>query len=305
MNLSQKEYIRRINNVVDFIELNLHNELDLATIAGVANFSPYHFHRIFTLMTGEPIYKYIKRTRLEKAAWYLRYEEETPINDIAIKCGFASLAVFSRAFKNQFGQNASQYRDGYQKLRKNGKTDSKNGKPGQTSMSYFSGTEQLKKWRLTMNNIEVKEMPALNLVYCRHTGQFDQIGKAYEKLMRWAGPKGLLSTPDLKTVTVYHDDPGITEIEKVRQSACITVNGDVKTEGEFGKMTVSAGRHVVGRFEISATEFENAWNSVCLWMTENGYQPGEGHPYELYHNNHEEHPERKFILDICLPVKPL
>jgi AraC family transcriptional regulator len=32
---------------------------------------------------------------------------------------------------------------------------------------------------------------------------------------------------------------------------------------------------------------------------------GAFNPYELYYNNHEDHPEKKFILDVCVPVKTL
>jgi len=123
--------------------------------------------------------------------------------------------------------------------------------------------------------------------------------------MRWAGPRGLLDNPDFKTVTVYHDDPTVTEIDKVRQSACITVDREVKTEGEFGNLKVPGGKYVVGSFEILPTEFEQAWNSVCLWLSQSGYQPSDDNPYELYHNNHDEHPQGKFIVDICIPVKPM
>ncbi|RPH34310.1 MAG: GyrI-like domain-containing protein [Bacteroidales bacterium] len=153
--------------------------------------------------------------------------------------------------------------------------------------------------------IEIKEMPAMNLVYCRHMGDFSKIGEAYGKLMQWAGPRGLLNHPYLKTVTVYHDDPNVTKIENVRQSACITVDNPVKTEGEFGNLTIPAGKYVVGSFEIDATQFTDSWNSVCVWLSESGYQPDDRNSYELYHNNHEEHPEKKFILDICIPVKPM
>lgn len=44
---------------------------------------------------------------------------------------------------------------------------------------------------------------------------------------------------------------------------------------------------------------------MCQWFTESGYQPGEGTPYELYYNTPEDDIKRKFVLDICIPVKQL
>ncbi len=38
---------------------------------------------------------------------------------------------------------------------------------------------------------------------------------------------------------------------------------------------------------------------------ESGYQQGDGCTYELYHNDYTTHPEKKHIVDICIPVKPL
>ncbi len=104
---------------------------------------------------------------------------------------------------------------------------------------------------------------------------------------------------------MYHDDPSVTSMENLRQSACITIDNDVKAEGEIGRIDLPSGMHAAGRFEIAATGFTEAWNTMCLWLTESGFQPSEGLPYELYYNNHLEHPEKKFILDICIPVKQL
>lgn len=70
-------------------------------------------------------------------------------------------------------------------------------------------------------------------------------------------------------------------------------------------MTIKGGKFAVGHFEIGVTEFENAWNTTCVWMTESGYEPGDGNPYELYYADPENHPEHKFVLDICIPVKYL
>lgn len=302
----KKQYVQRINRVIDYIEGHLDEELNLQHLANVAHFSPYHFHRIFTAFKGETLNNFIKRKKIEKAGSRLLNEREVSISEIAFACGFNSVSVFCRAFRDRFQMSAQEFRlkrnDAFSK---NGQLDSKNDKVDAASISYFSVDKQ-KNRRLQMkNNIQIKEMPALDLIYCRHIGPFYLIGKAYEKLMKWAGPRGLLDDPNVKTVTVYHDDPKVTEMDKVHQSACITVNGGTKPEGEFGKMSVPAGKYVVGNFEISDTEFQQAWDSVCLWLSESGYEPADGYPYELYHNDHEKHPERKFIVDICVPVKPM
>ncbi len=307
MNAYQKEYIHRINRVMDYIEENLDQELNLKTLAEVANFSAYHFHRIFSAFTGETLNGFVKRKRVEKAASLLLSDEDTPVSEIADYCGFSSSSVFCRNFKERFGVSAQQFREirpvTKSKIRQ---SDSKNGKSPQFEGEYVCKVETLNNGDTIMKNIEIKEMPEMSLVYIRHMGEFHLIGHAYEKLMKWAGPRGLLNTPDLKTITVYHDDPNVTEMQKVRQSAGLVVeNENIKTEGEVGKMKVPGGKYVVGRFEINPMQFNEAWDSVCLWLSESGYQPADSYPYELYHNHPQDPMKENFILDICIPVKPM
>ena len=306
-NRYQKEYIYRINKVIDYIEANLDKSLNLNVLAEIANFSPYHFHRIFSAFTGETLNNFISRVRTEKAASLLLNDPETPISEIAYYCGYTSNSVFSRVFKNRFKISASEYREKMlNELSKIGQSDSKIHKMSGSSNDYIRFVLLTDKWKnLMKTNIEIKEMPALDLIYCRHVGQYDQIGKAYEKLFKWAGPRGLLNFPETKTATVYHDDPKVTDIENIRQSACITADKHVKPEGEFGRLQLQASKCAVGRFEIDVTEFGEAWNAMCIWVSESGYQPDDKNPYELYYKDPEHHPENKFELDICIPVKPL
>ena len=307
MNKSQKEYIHRINRVIDYIEYNLDSELSLMTLAEVASFSPFHFHRIFSACMGETLNDFIRRIRVERAASLLLKDEMKPIADIAMQCGYNSVSVFCRHFKERYKTSAKNFRESNRDdFSKNSQPDSKNRQSGSDSPDYVCDLISLNTRRSKMEKkVEIKVMPEMKVIYCRHTGQFDQIGKAYEKLFRFAGPRGLLRFPETKTLTYYHDDPKTTEIGNLRQSACITVTGEVKTEGEIGTMQIPGGKYYVGHFEITALEFTQAWDSMCLWLSESGYQPADGNPYELYHNNHEDHPERKFIVDICIPVKPL
>lgn len=309
--LSRQEYTARINRVMDYISRNLDKPVDLSVMADIASFSPYHFHRIFTYLVGETPNNFLSRIRLEKAACILQDDKKSSISDIAYRCGFINVSSFSRAFRNYFEMSAKEFRESEKAIfvkdgvrySKNCKPISKIGKNSQDLNDHLCSVE-LKQLIIMDTNIEVKQMPELNLIYCRHMGAFNKIGQAYEKLFRWAIPHGVVK-PGAKTVTVYHDDPSVTSVEKVRQDASLVVDHDVKVEGEIGKSTISAGKYAVGHFKIPETGFEQAWNTMCSWLTESGYQPGEGPTYELYHNNYSGDPEHKFIVDICIPVKPL
>lgn len=305
MNKYQKEYIHRVNRVVDYIEDNINEQLSLQKVSEIAHFSPFHFHRIFSVFMGETLNGFIKRKRVEKAARVLLIEQEKTISEIAYECGYNSPSVFCRNFKERFKLNAQEFRENRaDKLSKISQLKSKIDKSDKEQQEYLRNVKILKDLKMK-KNIVIKDMPALNLIYVRHIGAFDQIRFAYEKLMKWAGPRDLLNFPKTQTVTVYHDDPTITDIEKLQQSACITVDREVKTEGEVGNMSLPASKCVVGHFDISVNEFEHAWNSVCVWMSESGYQPGDGLPYELYYDHKGEEENMRFVLDICVPIKPL
>ena len=311
---SRREYIHRINRVVDHVEANMDAEHSLQSLAEVANFSPFHFHRIFRALTGETLNSFVKRLRLQKAGSMLLTDYKRPVEEVATLCGFSSTPVFCRAFKDHFGKSTGEFRRYHEEMdyrngqveSKNGQSISKEGQSGTLDSLYFSDEFINQNRNSTMEKkIEVKEMPGFDLIYVRHVGSFDQIGSAYEKLFRWAGPRGLVQGPGTRTMTVYHDDPKVVDPDNVRQSACIVVDEDVKTEGEIGKMHVPGGKYVVGSFEITPDKFGEAWDAVCRWLADSGYQPSDGYPYEYYPKEHEEGPPPVFTVDICVPVKPL
>jgi AraC family transcriptional regulator len=155
-------------------------------------------------------------------------------------------------------------------------------------------------------SIDVRELPELHVAYVRHIGPYTRIGEAFGKLMRWAGPRGLLRFPETKSLAVYRDSPEVTEESKLRSDACITVPEGTKVDGEVSLMRIPGGKFAVGRFEISGDQFGEAWNVLMGgWLPGSGYQPDDRMCYELYLNDHEQHPQKKFIIDICEPIRPL
>lgn len=150
---------------------------------------------------------------------------------------------------------------------------------------------------------EIKNLPSQPIIYCRHQGALNQMQEAFAKLMQWAYPRGLVAVPGMKLVSVYHDNPDVTKKEKLTADAGMTILSAVKTEGEIGQYELSGGLYAVGRFEIGMEEFPDAWHAMFDLLAEHGCQCTNGHHYEIYQNNRDEHPEKKWIVDICIPVK--
>jgi AraC family transcriptional regulator len=94
--------IRELNQVIDYIEAHLTEELTLENIANYAGVSDYHFRRIFYYLTGTTLYEYIRQRRLSEAGMALL--RGVSVTDVAFTYGYQSLEGFSRAYK-QFSGN--------------------------------------------------------------------------------------------------------------------------------------------------------------------------------------------------------
>ena len=335
--LRRQEYLARINRALDHIDANLGGALTLDELADAACFSRFHFHRLFSALVGETLADYIRRVRLQRAAARLTQCPKDSITTVALDCGFSSPSVFARAFRERFGVSASDWRRsggvapgsaaaesaaaGGRKERKaeskGGQAKRKGGQAGNAAPPYdrfhqperrkaMEEMEKMDKKEKIPYTVEVKELPELLVAYVRHVGPFQQIGQAFERLMRWAGPRGLLRFPQTKSLAVYHDSPEVTETGKLRSDACITVPEGTQVEGEVGLLRIPGGKFAVGRFEITAGQFGQAWDALMgEWLPQSGWQPDDRMCYELYLNDPQQHPQHRFIVDICEPVRPL
>jgi len=151
---------------------------------------------------------------------------------------------------------------------------------------------------------QAKELPEQFVACVHHVGPYNQIGKAFEKLFQWAGQKGLIQFPKTQTLAIYYSDKEKVAESELRSSACLTVPEGTETDGDIETMKVPGGTFAVAHVEIDGSEFGEAWDKlVGEWVPENGYTPDEARLcYEQYLNDHEQHPEKKFIVDICEPV---
>ena len=297
-----KENIARLNTAITFIEENLSEKLTLEIVAEKAHFSPFHFHRLFKIIVNETVNTFINRKRIEKAAAYLLHQKEKNSTEIAEKVGFSNLSSFSKSFKKFYGISPNKFKeespDKYSKI---SKTESKIGKVTITFEQYICNINNALNWLKMKTNPEIKKVPRLDLASISHKGKMEAIGSVYNKLVKWATPKGLMNE-QTRMLTIYHDSPKITDPNNLRMSACIVLNDPIELDGEVNLKILSPTKCIVSRLEITPYEFQQAWESSFAFIVENGYKKSEIDPFEIYYNNAAEHPENKFIVDLCIPI---
>ena len=298
----QSDYIRSVNKALEFIDQNLDTDLSLEGVSKIACFSPFHFHRIFKSITGEPLNAYINRKRIEKIASVLMRRPEITITELSSSYGFTSNSSLTRAFKKYYQLTPSEFRkQSGSRFSKISKIESKIGQVQTTFDAYICSIDHLKNWIKMNAKIEIKEIADMDLAYVTCLGP-QGITAAYDTLLKWATPLGLLDDPDTKMVTIYHDSFKTTASQQVRISTCVTLAKPLKISGDIGLRTIQKGKFIVGSFSIGLSEFEKSWNALFTWMAENGYKKADKDPFEIYHNDYRTHPEKKCIVDYYIPI---
>ena len=82
-----------MHGVLEHIDRHLDESLELATLADVAHFSSFHFHRLFSAWMGETLGDYLRRRRLEVAALRLVAQPRVPVLNVALSVGFGFRSV--------------------------------------------------------------------------------------------------------------------------------------------------------------------------------------------------------------------
>lgn len=99
----------KIKEALKYIDAHLDEPISFEFLADKFHFSPYYFHRMFSVIVGKSIAAYIRDRRMERACTHLS-ETDKPVIEIGMDCGYGSAQAFSRAFKDIYGLPPSEYR---------------------------------------------------------------------------------------------------------------------------------------------------------------------------------------------------
>ncbi len=104
-----KQDDRRIQEILEYINDNLNEHLSVQKIAKQFFISREYLCSYFKKHTGETLFSYIRRQRLNYAVYLLENTDKKVI-DICELSGFNAMSTFLSDFKNEFGMTPSQMR---------------------------------------------------------------------------------------------------------------------------------------------------------------------------------------------------
>jgi AraC-like DNA-binding protein len=99
----------QIRKVTSHIEANLDKPIRSADLAALLMLTPCHFSRAFRASFGEPPLEYVIRRRVQRAQG-LMLSTDAPLSQIALDCGLADQAHFSRLFRRVVGESPKAWR---------------------------------------------------------------------------------------------------------------------------------------------------------------------------------------------------
>lgn len=283
MSKSQIDYEKSINQVISYIHSNLDKNLSIEELASISNFSTYHFHRILRAFLGESLWQYVKRIRLETGAKLLLYGNED-INDIAYKVGYDTPAAFSTAFKKVFGISPSQFKKS-------------------------KGIIEMKQNKITKDidfSLEprIETIQSQKYIYRRLFGTYkeEKFTIAWKDFIQY-GLENKLISPEMKRFMIHHDDPNITEEDKLQCDLCIPVV-DFKAVGSTGNGVLESNKYAIFVYKGDYNNLEIVYDEIFQkWLPNSNLELGTHKLFQKYINSPRDTQREDLVTEIYIPIQ--
>jgi AraC family transcriptional regulator len=271
-----------INRAIDYILNHINEDISVDDIASHCNFSRYYFSRLFKIETGESIYEFIKRIKLEQSAFRLKVEKSRSITDISWDYGYSS-SNYSSAFKHHHHLSPIQFRRSItQKSLINPIfTDASIG------LESFNGCNE---------KISIEILKDFPVIFERYKGNYKDLsvhwGQFQEKYKLHITQKTLF-------LERTYDDPSITNIDECLYDICITAPKDCTLENTY---VLKGGKFAIYHFKGLVKQIYCSYQSIFnVWLPQSNFEIDDRYGFEIYR---KIDCDAMFMeIDLCIPVK--
>jgi len=289
------DYYLRIQNAIDFIEENLKEGIGISEISSKANFSEFHFQRIFQAVLGYSVQGYIRSRRLSEAAELLKATSNSILN-IALEYQYNSQEAFTRAFKKQFGLTPASFR-----------------KSNEESLNKLDRINLCDYQRKIEGAIEV-DKPNIVVI-----DKIEIVGYEYRTSLE--NEKYFVDIPNCYS-DFGNNEYYLSISNRATPAFAYGVNCNYQENGEFSfvvgeavnqsaseleigfvSLEIPKGKYAEFRVKGSTEVSQNTWRYIYgTWLLNSNYNRREGPDFEVVDVCNSQYPE-KMMLSIYIPIE--
>ncbi len=272
-----------INQAIDYILQHIEEELTLGEVAGHCHFSKFYFSRLFKEQTGESVYGFIKRVKLEQSAFRLKTEQKRRITEIGADYGYSS-SNYSSAFRQHYRMAPVDFRR----------------QSYSSSMAHpFFHHENWKveSFEACDSKISLKYIPDYFVIYERRFGSYENLCRDWDGFIEKY--REFITEETLLFERTY-DDPAVTSYGHCLYDICMSVQENCPLKNTA---KIQGGKCIVYHFKGHAKHIYAAYQTIFLvWLPRVSYELDAAKSlFDIYH---EVDSETKYMeMDICVPVK--
>ncbi len=230
-----------------------------ATLAG---YSRAHWTRMFSRYIGEPPGTFLRRIRLERAAWLLQ-TTATPVDEIGASCGYRDASAFSRAFRKETGTSPAEYR-----LAPRSTGDQTVGIHWLPLWDHMDSQESAQLSRRFPLELRIRASFAIAAV--EFYGSYARIGEFLGTLAAKMRAKGY-DPSDRTLVTIYYDSIWTHPSSRgMRSHLGFRLSPGEDPPVGFERVEIRAGTYATFEYTVARTDRNEAW----AWMSRHRFASG-------------------------------
>ena len=270
-----------VNQSIDYIIQHLDEDLSLDILSAHFCISKYHFSRIFKEETGESIYAFIKRCKVDQSAVDMKLNPAKTITDIGLDYGYSSFN-YSSVFRKRHDTSPTIFKQ----------TLPSHSMPVPFAPEHIVHFKTAEEYEA---QIQIRELNDFFVIYERFIGNYVDLEKNwYQFLDKYKE----LTNEQTILLERFFNDPSITNPAQCICDICMTAEQNC---GGDNVMWIRGGKFIVYRFDGEIKDiFELLQGIFSIWLPQSGYQMTQRYGLNIYH--HIDRNNHHVIMDLCIPV---
>ncbi len=274
-------YYKQLVELEGYIRANLGQELSVEALSQRMHLSPFHFHRVFKSLVGEPVHEYVTRIRLEVAAMRLKFTEDK-VQDIAFEVGYHNPETFTRAFNRRYDSSPRAFRKAQRQI-------------------VESRLDVIVRQRLAdqVMATEIKRLEPIRVAFLTHKGPYHEVGGTWELLL------GSLPPSECgRLIGIPYTDPNTAAPNQIRYDACVEIGAEFSPSEQLQVKELPGGQFVESIHLGSFEKIDDTYHLLYgLWLPTSRYELRNEPSMEIYLTDSRQTAPEETRTAIYLPIK--